>query len=133
MKDQQYTYPKKEHLCGKITTEELFLKGSSFVVYPIRIVFCKNSEGNGIPVRLLASVSKKRFKKAVDRNLVKRQIREAYRKNKLSLIQLLKEEKQEISLGIVYLSSETIESSKIEDAISQGFKILMRKLLQKRE
>ena len=69
----------------------------------------------------------------MDRNLVKRQIREAYRKNKLGLIELLKEEKQEISLGIVYLSSEIIESSKIEDAISQGFKILMRKLLQKRE
>lgn len=72
---------KKERLCSKKAIDALFAgaDSKSLSVYPIRAVF-RNTEEAG--VRILVSVSKKRFRHAVDRNRVKRQLREAYRLNK---------------------------------------------------
>ncbi|MDE5561459.1 MAG: ribonuclease P protein component [Bacteroidaceae bacterium] len=72
---------KKERLCSKKAIDALFAgaDSKSLLVYPVRAVF-RNTEEAGI--RILVSVSKKRFRHAVDRNRVKRQLREAYRLNK---------------------------------------------------
>jgi ribonuclease P protein component len=78
------TFPKAEHLFGKTATESLFARGTAFIAYPVRVVFLavpKEKESD-VPARLMVSAPKKRFKHAVDRNRVKRQIREAYRLNK---------------------------------------------------
>ena len=77
------TFPKKEHLSSLLLIGKLFAGGSkSLAVFPLRAVYMP-VENAGLPaVSVLISVSKKRFKRAVKRNRVKRQIREAYRKNK---------------------------------------------------
>ena len=76
------TFPKKEHLSSLLLIGKLFAGGSkSLAVFPLRAVYMP-VENAGLPaVSVLISVSKKRFKRAVKRNRVKRQIREAYRKN----------------------------------------------------
>ena len=76
-----YTFTKEERLCNKRLIDSLFHNGSSFLCYPFRVSWLANTEVPA-PVQVLFAVPKKRFKHAVDRNLLKRRIREAYRLNK---------------------------------------------------
>ena len=79
------TFRKKERIVSNLLIETLFEKGNSqsLAAYPLRAVFLKKERQQGhAPVQILISVPKKRFKHAVDRNRVKRQIREAYRLHK---------------------------------------------------
>ncbi len=85
---RSYSFPKEEHLCRKKLIEELFSKqGSSFGVYPLRIVWIPRVSPSAAPPQVLISVSKRTFKRAVDRNRLKRLIREAYRLNKYRLVE----------------------------------------------
>jgi ribonuclease P protein component len=85
-----FTYPKTEKLKSKITIDLLFSEGKSVSKYPLRLVFVKSDYG--IPedsdqkLKMGVSVSKKYFKRAVDRNYFKRVLRETYRLNKHILI-----------------------------------------------
>jgi ribonuclease P protein component len=74
-----YTFTKEERLCNKKLIDELFHNGSSFLCYPFKVSWLTVEEPMQFPAQVLFSVSKKRFKRAVDRNLIKRRIREAYR------------------------------------------------------
>jgi ribonuclease P protein component len=79
---KMYTFKKEERLCSKKLLERLFHNGSSFLLYPYRIVWLAEKLPDEVPVQVVISVPKRRFKKAVDRNLIKRRIREIYRLNK---------------------------------------------------
>ncbi len=76
------TLNKEERLKSKKEIELLFSDGKSISKYPIRLVYRKSSFENDINLRTGVSVSKRNFKKAVDRNFIKRLLRENYRKNK---------------------------------------------------
>ena len=86
----------------------------SFSVFPLRAVYM-SVEQQEVPVSILISVPKKRFKRAVKRNRVKRQIREAYRVNKHELLNILVERKCRLAIAFIYLSDQLVESSIIED------------------
>ena len=77
------TFRKSERLHSKKDIQELFQKGSSFYLYPFKVLFLVSEEDTRHQV--LVSVSKRKFKRAVDRNLIKRRIKEAYRLNKHQL------------------------------------------------
>jgi ribonuclease P protein component len=77
-----YTFKKEERLCNKKLIEGLFHNGSSFLCYPYKASWLPVDEAMPYPAQVLITVSKKRYKHAVDRNLVKRRIREAYRLSK---------------------------------------------------
>ncbi len=85
-----FTYPKTEKLKSKITIGLLFTEGKSVSKYPLRLVYksgdYNNPEVSGEKIKMGVSVSKKNFKKAVDRNYFKRVLRETYRLNKHLLI-----------------------------------------------
>jgi ribonuclease P protein component len=76
-----YTFTKEERLCNKKLIDGLFHNGSSFLCYPYKVSWLLNPDQQ-VLAQVLFSVSKRRFKNAVDRNLVKRRTREAYRLNK---------------------------------------------------
>lgn len=79
------TLSKKERLCSRTLTEKLFNGGGSrsMAAFPVRLVYMVTDLSEGEPAaRMLVSVPKKCFKRAVKRNRVKRQVREAYRRNK---------------------------------------------------
>jgi ribonuclease P protein component len=90
----KFTYPKSEKLKSKITIDLLFSKGKSVSKYPLRLVFVESAYGipesrdfgTGQKLKMGVSVSKKYFKKAVDRNYFKRVLRETYRLNKHILV-----------------------------------------------
>ncbi len=85
-----FNYPKNEKLKSKITIDLLFSKGKSVSKYPLRLVYTESDYGidvaSGQKIKMGVSVSKKHFKKAVDRNYFKRVLRETYRLNKHLLI-----------------------------------------------
>jgi ribonuclease P protein component len=81
-----FTYPKKEKLKSKITIGLLFSEGKSVSKYPLRLVYHCGPSTDNQKIKMGVSVSKRNFKKAVDRNYFKRILRETYRLNKHILI-----------------------------------------------
>ncbi|KVV13592.1 ribonuclease P protein component [Flavobacterium sp. TAB 87] len=77
-----FKYPKSERLKSKTTIGLLFTDGKSVSKYPLRLVYRQNSDTEIADSKIGVSVSKKHFKKAVDRNYFKRVLRETYRLNK---------------------------------------------------
>lgn len=73
------TFNKEERLCSRKSLDLLFKSGSSFLLYPFRVSYLFVPAEPSYPVQVVVNVSKKRFKRAHDRNLIKRRIREAYR------------------------------------------------------
>ena len=82
----------------------------SFSIFPIRVVYMPVEQGEA-PASILISVSKRRFKRAVKRNRVKRQIREAYRKNKYLLVDELQRREKRLAIAFIYLSDELTATS----------------------
>jgi ribonuclease P protein component len=81
----KFTFKKEERLNKEKWIKELFEKGSSFHLYPFRVIYLPHPDPLHPVNQVLISVSIRNFKKAVDRNLLKRRIREAYRLNKPDL------------------------------------------------
>ena len=109
------TLHKVERLDKKKIIEKMFAGGSrSFSVFPLRVVYLPVEELEA-DASILISVSKRRFKRAVKRNRVKRQIREAYRVNKHELLNILVERKCRLAIAFIYLSDQLVESSIIAD------------------
>ncbi len=76
------TFNKKEKLKSKKELDALFSEGKSISKYPIRLVYRRSSFEENVKIKTGVSVSKRNFKKAVERNRIKRLLRESYRKNK---------------------------------------------------
>lgn len=119
------TFRKTEKLCSQKTIAQVFSSGQVVVKYPFRAVFTV-AESNGFPpCKIMMTVTKKRFKRANKRNLLRRRMREAYRLQKNPLYQKLNELNIQLSLALIYLPSEELEYT----AIHKGMGKLMDKLL----
>ena len=121
------TLHKTERLDKKKVIDKMFSGGArSFSVLPLRVVYLPVEELEA-PVSILVSVSKRRFKRAVKRNRVKRQIREAYRKNKHGLLQALQGKEQQLAVAFIYLSDRLTDSMEIEERM----KIALARITEK--
>lgn len=104
---QRNTFPLKEHLKSKSVIEKLYANGASVTVYPLRAIFIEQQPEEQEPVAaILINVSKKKFKHAVDRNLVKRRIREAYRTNKHPFVGTLQNSGRKMAVAIIYIDNK---------------------------
>jgi len=102
-----YTFKKEERLCNKRLIDGLFHNGSSFLCYPFKASWMLTDGEQQFPVQIVFSVAKKRYKRAVDRNLIKRRMREAYRLNKqLYLYGMLNDAGKKVVLSISYIGKE---------------------------
>lgn len=78
----RFTFTKEEKLKGKKIFVQLFEQGSILSQFPLRMVYLKISHKSNYPIQVAFSVPKRKFKNAIDRNRLKRLMRESYRKNK---------------------------------------------------
>ena len=114
------TFKKSERLCSRLLMDRLFQGDNKSVsAYPLRAVFLPVSTDEQKGVSVLISVPKKRFHDAVDRNRVKRQIREAYRKQKHALIEKMEEREQGLLIAFIYVSAQIESTAYIEKRLAR--------------
>ena len=113
------TFRKRERIVSKKQMERLFEGGNSqsLAAFPLRVVYQKapRHQGNA-PVQILISVPKKRFKHAVDRNRVKRQVREAYRLHKQILWEAVPQNTQ-MAIAFIWLSDRHCQTAEVEKRV----------------
>jgi ribonuclease P protein component len=138
----RYTLGKEERLKSRKAIEHLFKAGKSFSVFPFRILYMlgryggpfSNNQLTAAPARLQAgfTVSSRQFKKAVDRNRVKRLMREAYRlqKNELQLLPELN--KTSLALFFIYVGKELPEYEWVNEKTTLVLKRLIKLIRENR-
>lgn len=112
------TYPKHEKLKSKTTIDLLFSEGKSVSKYPLRLVYAPIALEDGERIKMGVSVSKKYFKKAVDRNYFKRVLRETYRLNKQLLLENMD---KPYALMFFYQSKDRLTYQEINEKTMQLF------------
>lgn len=114
---ERFTLSKEERICSKKLINELFSgNGRSMTAFPLRVVFMKRTIVDEQPrAAMLVSVPKRYFKHAVDRNRVKRQVREAFRRNKSIITQNLTDDHEAVAMAFVWLTDEKFPSSEVEN------------------
>lgn len=125
---KQFTLGKNERLKSRKQIEVLFSKGQKLVVQPFRIsyLFSMAAEKES-PLKFGVGASARYFKKAVDRNRIKRLIREAWRLQKNELLLQLKEQNRHLDVFFIYTGKELPEYKDISDQMATAIKKLMSK------
>ena len=112
------SFGKNERLSSGKDIDKLFARGKKFSVYPLRIFWkiCEKEELG--EVKIMISVPKKIFARAVDRNLIKRRIREAYRQNKQILLndEIIKKNLS-LEIAFIYNGKDIIEYHELESKV----------------
>lgn len=126
----RYTFTKEERLCLKKDIDELFTSGQSFISYPLRVVYSVQNDANVDQPKasILISVAKKKLKRAVARNRIKRLVREAYRLNNSPLIEILQPQHRKVNIAFLYLKDSLSTYSEIEKAMLKTMTVLQEKL-----
>ena len=128
MAERGYTLSKAERLSWKRYIDLLFLQGQSFIAYPLRVVYLPVEKRLSVPVSILISVPKKKFKRAVKRNLIKRKIRESFRLHKQELTDNLTAADKQLLVAFIYLDNQIASFAEMEKAMNKAFRILREKM-----
>lgn len=115
----KFRYPKHEKLKSRTLIDLLFSEGKSVSKYPLRLVYVQVPELDDSNVKLGVSVSKKHFKKAVDRNYYKRVLRESYRLNKSILLNTI--ENKNYAFMFLYQTKDKLSYQEISEKTIQLF------------
>ena len=123
-----FKFPKKQKLCGEKVIERLFANGKSISEKPFRAIWNFEKNNDQVFVKSLIVVSKKRLKLAVERNVVKRRIKEAYRLQKKQLECFLESTNQQLNLAIIYQQEEILDYKTLEEKINLLLSRLIKEL-----
>lgn len=121
-----FKFGKQEKLKSRKLIDQLFAEGKNISASPLRLVYIKPAVEMDATVKTGVSVSSRNFKKAVDRNRIKRLLREAYRLNKEALLQHLHSTQQQLAVFIIYTDRSLPEFS----VINQKMQVILYKLIK---
>ncbi len=125
--NHRHTLSKEERLSWKRYIDLLFEKGKSFVAFPLRVVYLSVDDEMPAPVSIMISVPKKKIKRAVKRNLIKRQIRETYRLTKHELLEPVQENGKSLLVAFLYLDKEIHGYADMKKAMNKALRVLREK------
>jgi ribonuclease P protein component len=104
---KNFSFSKQERLCNRNDFQKLFSEGRSFYCYPFRCIYLWK-ETSDFSVKIAVSVSKKKFKRAVDRNRIKRIARESYRLEKGILYQKYTDTSKQVDILVIYTETKIL-------------------------
>lgn len=126
----RFTLGKNERLKSRKLIEQLFREGKSFVVFPYKIYYlvtaAANIQQSIFHIQFGVGVSKKVFRKAVNRNRVKRLIREAYRLQKNELENLLRDNQLQLNIFFTYNTKELSDFNSVKEKVN----VILNKLVK---
>ncbi|MDD4848685.1 MAG: ribonuclease P protein component [Bacteroidales bacterium] len=122
----KYTLRKYERLHSKKEIDELFQHSNSLFVYPFKILYATHNDSAIGNASILFTMSHKKFKHAVQRNAVKRHLKESYRLHKLPLIQLLVNKKLNAKIAFIYIADNLITHQEMETKMKLTIKRLCK-------
>jgi ribonuclease P protein component len=114
-------FTKQERLLSRKAIQQIFDEGNTFVSYPFRFIYIIKTEVDDGHMKLAFSIPKKNFRRAVDRNLLKRRLKEIYRLNKSQLYSQLKDKNIYINLMIIYTGRSIFLYNDLEVALKKAF------------
>ena len=130
MLSEKNTFKKEERLKSRKLIESLFADGSVINQFPFRLIYKIGEYNSSDSVSKIAvSVSKRNFKRAVDRNYIKRKLRESFRKNKSSLYEFLQKNNQNAYFIVIYIAKEDMAYQDIE----KEMRLLLNKFIKQLE
>lgn len=124
MSGTRYTFPREERLKSVKEISGLFEKGHTFLCYPVKVVWSEKQAAQDCPLQVAFSVSKKNFKRATERNSLKRKMKEAYRLNRRRAIEQLNG--RSLNCMFVYIARERLSYSMIEKGMRDALNRIAR-------
>lgn len=115
-------------LCSRKRIQLVFQEGKTIRTYPLACTYRKVHVASDVPFQLVISAPKRLFKKAHDRNYVKRLMKESIRQNKLPLVSFLSANQLQLDLFIVYTSKDLLSLDRLSTSIHKLFKALIHDL-----
>lgn len=128
MSTHLFRFKKEERLKSRKTIQALFKVGNSFSNYPVRVVWIEKELLSTAPAQLTVSVPKRAFRKAVHRNRIRRQIKEAYRLNKHQLYEGLQPKNKQLAIMLIYIAKTHLSYAEIEKAVQKALVRLLKKV-----
>jgi ribonuclease P protein component len=125
---RRYFFKKDERLCLRKDIENVICNGKKILTYPFFINYIIKDAQSNEAIKIAISVAKRNFKKAVDRNLLKRRIREAYRLHKHDISETARKNNKVVNAIIVYVSKEKLPYEKIEKGIVKSLENLAKNI-----
>jgi len=126
-----FSLAKNERLSRKKSIDRLFREGASFFNHPVKVYWLLTPVDSGNPAQVMVIVGKRAFKRAVDRNKIKRQIREIYRLEKPGLYEFLKANDRQCQFCLIYTSNNLPDYHELERKIKLIFRRLINEIESK--
>ena len=126
---KEHSFPKSERLKSKSKITRVLEKGNEIYIFPMRMLYLEvDHDARSSIVQAGFSVPRKKFKRAVDRNLLKRRMREAYRLNKSIIRKAADEKGKNLCLFFIFSSPESINYPEINTALVKQLGMLAKRL-----
>jgi ribonuclease P protein component len=119
--EEKFTFTKAERITGEKRVDAIFASGKSFISYPLRVVYLQHEQSPIHSCSILITVPKKRIKKAVHRNRIKRLIRESYRLNK-ELVNDIEFGEQSLDIAFVYVKDTVSDYKELQKGVKKALR-----------